>query len=63
MKSSKVIVVGKVLGQGLVGKKISVAALGFSEQASRKLRKLGCEVQSIKDFIKKNKKLEGVKIV
>ncbi len=63
IKENKVLVVGKVLGKGNVNKKISVSALGFSEQAKDKLKKKGCEMKTIKQEIEGNKKLEGVKIL
>ena len=63
VKGDKIMVVGKVLGQGEVDRKIRVSALGFSEQAREKLKKAGCEVKSIKDEIEGNKKLEGVEIL
>ena len=63
LEKDKVLVIGKVLGQGEISKKIKISALGFSEQASEKLKKTGCEVRSIRDEIKKNKKLEGVEII
>jgi ribosomal protein L18E len=62
-KSEKVMVVGKVLGQGEVENKIKISALGFSEQAKEKLKKAGCEVKSIKDEIKSNNNLEGVELI
>ncbi len=57
----KIIVVGKVLGQGEINKKISVGSLGFSEQAKEKLK--GSELMSIKQMIEKNKGLDGVEII
>ena len=63
LKENKVIIVGKVLGNGEINKKISVSALGFSEQARNKLKKAGCEIFTIKQAIEKNKKLEGVKVI
>ena len=62
-KTDKIMVVGKVLGQGEVNRKIKVSALGFSEQAREKLKKAGCEVKSIKDEIESNNKLEGVEVI
>lgn len=59
----KVVVVGKVLGSGDIDKKKTICALGFSQQAKKKLKKAGCEVKSIKDEIEKNKELKGVKII
>lgn len=63
MSEKEIIVVGKILGQGEISKKITIAALGFSEQAKEKLKKAGCEVRTIKQEIEKNPKLEGVKII
>lgn len=63
IEGGKILVVGKVLGQGEVSKKKIVCALGFSEQAREKLKKAGCEVKLVKDEIKSNNKLEGVEII
>jgi large subunit ribosomal protein L18e len=63
LKEDTVIVVGKVLGQGEIEKKIEIAALGFSEQAKDKLSKAGCKMSTIKKYILDKKKLEGVKIL
>src|SRR3989339_798094 len=48
IEEKNIIVVGRVLGQGEIDKKITVAALGFSEQAREKLAKAGCEIRTIK---------------
>lgn len=58
-----IIVVGKVLGEGEVNKKMTIAALGFSEQAKEKLKGAGCEIRTIKQEIEKNPELKGVKII
>jgi len=63
LKEDEVIVIGKVLGQGDIKKKISVSALGFSEQAEEKLKKAGCEIKTIKKQIEENKELKDVKII
>jgi|TARA_B100001971_G_C18170467_1_gene526792 large subunit ribosomal protein L18e len=63
LKENKLLVVGKVLGQGNIERKISIAALDFSEQAKEKLEKNGSEMQTIKQLIEKDSKLEGVKIL
>ena len=63
VKGDKIMVVGKILGQGEVSKKIKVSALGFSEGAREKLVKAGCEIKTIKEEIESNKKLEGVEIL
>ena len=62
-KGEHIIIAGKVLGQGEINKKISVSALGFSEQAKEKLKRAGCEINTIKQELEKNPKLEGVKII
>lgn len=62
-KGNKIMIVGKVLGQGEISRKVSVSALGFSEQAREKLKKAGCEIKSVREEIESNKKLEGVEIV
>ena len=63
LKENKIIVAGKVLGNGQIERKISVSALGFSKSAMEKLKKKACETKTIKQEIEKNKKLEGVKIL
>ena len=57
LKEEKVIVIGKVLGQGEIKRKIEIAALGFSESAKVKLNKAGSRVMTIKQAIKD--KFEG----
>ena len=63
LKEEKILVAGKVLGNGQIERKISISALGFSKSALEKLKKKGCETKTIKQEIEKNKKLEGVKII
>ena len=63
VKEDNIIIVGKVLGQGKIEKKIVIAALSFSEQAKEKLKKAGCDIKTISQIVKKNPKLEGVKII
>jgi large subunit ribosomal protein L18e len=54
---------GKILGTGDIDKKMTVVALGFSEEAKEKLKKAGCEIKYIKDELIKNPELKGVKII
>ncbi|MEK6914022.1 MAG: uL15 family ribosomal protein [Nanoarchaeota archaeon] len=61
--NDNIIVVGKVLGSGNISKKIKIAALGFSEQAKEKLKKANCNIESIKTFLDKNSKLEGITLI
>lgn len=63
IKESKVIVVGKILSQGEITKKMSVAALGFSENAKEKLINAKCDVKTIIEELESNKELKGVKIL
>ena len=58
-----IIVPGKVLGNGEISKKIRVASLSFSEQAREKLKSKKCEIVSIKDEVKINPKMQGVKVL
>ena len=55
-----VVVPGKVLGDGNLEHKVTVAALSFSSAAKEKL---GSNVISIKELIEKNPKGTGVKIL
>lgn len=63
LKENKIIVVGKVLGSGAIDKKISVAALGFSEEAKTKLNKKNCEIKSIKQMLKDNENIKEARII
>jgi len=59
LKEDKIIIIGRVLGGGDIKKKMSIYALGFSEQAKEKLKKAGCEMKTIKQAIGE----KGVKIL
>ncbi len=63
IKEDKILVVGKVLGEGNLHKKVKIVALGFSESAKIKLKKSGSEFMSIKSELEKNHKLEGFKVI
>ena len=63
LKDDKILIAGKVLGNGEIKGKKKVIALGFSQSAKEKLKKAGCEVKTIMQEIKDNPKLEGVKII
>jgi len=62
VNSETIVVCGKVLSEGEISKKVRVIALGFSEKAKDKLKKAGCETNTIAEEIKKNKEAKGVKI-
>jgi large subunit ribosomal protein L18e len=63
LKESKILVVGKVLGQGEIGKKLEIAALNFSESAKEKLEKNGSKIMTIKKYLESSKNIDGVKIL
>ncbi|VVB78705.1 50S ribosomal protein L18e [uncultured archaeon] len=63
IKETSILVPGKILGEGEIKKKITVSALGFSEQAKEKLTKAGCEAKTILKEIESNPTLKGVKII
>ncbi len=58
-----VLILGKVLSQGEIAKKIRICALSISKSARDKLKKTKSEFVSILDEIKKNPKAEGIKIL
>ena len=63
IEGSTILVIGKVLGSGYINKKIKISAMGFSNQAKKKLLKNNSDIQSIKMLLEKNSKLEGFKII
>jgi len=56
------LVPGKVLSEGELNKKITVAGLSFSEEARGKINKIGKAI-SIKQLIKENPKGKRVRII
>jgi len=54
---------GKVLGSGLLDKKVVVGAFSFSAHARAKLEASGGAALSIEEFLKKYPKGKGVKLV
>lgn len=63
-KENEIIIVpGKVLGSGAIEKKISVAALSFSQGAVEKIRAQKGEVFSIKELMQKNPDGKGIRIM
>lgn len=62
-KEDAVLVPGFVLGSGNLDKKIKVVAWSFSKSAEEKIKKMKGEAILIKDEIKKNPKLTGVKLI
>lgn len=58
-----IVVPGKVLSQGEIDKKIKLVALGFSENAKRKILDSKSEIETILNEIKKNPGAKGVRIL
>jgi large subunit ribosomal protein L18e len=58
-----VFVPGKVLGTGVVGRKIVVGAFAFSSAARSKIEASGGSALSVEEFLKKYPKGSGVKLV
>lgn len=62
-EGEKVIIPGKVLGQGELKKKIKVVALAFSKSAEEKLNKGKTEFSTIKEEIKSNPDAKNLKVI
>jgi large subunit ribosomal protein L18e len=58
-----IIVPGKILSSGEISKKIRIAALAYSKEAEKKLKERKCEIVSLVEEIKKNPKMQGVKVI
>jgi len=58
-----ILVPGKVLGAGILKKKLHVAAWNFSAGASAAIKKAGGSTLTILELVKKNPKGTGVKIL
>lgn len=58
-----VLVPGKVLANGNIDHKVSIAALKFSKTAQEKIEEAGGECISISEIIEKNPKGSNIKIV
>ncbi|HLC51535.1 MAG TPA: 50S ribosomal protein L18e [archaeon] len=62
-EGESVVVPGKVLSGGVLEKKITVAAWSFSADARDKIKKAGGKALDIRDFISKNAKGTGARVV
>jgi len=62
-ESSALFVPGKVLGTGLVDKKLVVGAFSFSESAKKKIESSGGSAMTVEQFLKKYPDGSGVKLV
>ena len=58
-----VFVPGKVLGTGVMGRKVTVGAFAFSDAARSKIEASGGSALTIVEFLKKYPKGSGVKLV
>jgi large subunit ribosomal protein L18e len=58
-----VVVPGKVLGAGVLEHPVTVAALGFSEQALEKIRAAGGRAIHILQLVRENPRGSGVRII
>ena len=54
---------GKVLSDGKLTKKVSIAAWSFSEKSKEKIKKAGGKTMSIEELIKSNPKGENIRIL
>jgi len=62
-ESEKIVIPGKVLGQGELKKKLKIAAFSYSGSALDKLKESKAEVSTILEEIKSNPDAKGVKIL
>lgn len=58
-----IVVPGKVLGSGAISKKVTVAALSFSDSAKDKIKSVKGEALSIADLLEKNPQGSKVRIM
>ncbi len=63
LKEKKILIAGKILGEGQINKKISLTAINFSEKAIEKLKEKKCEIRTIFEELKINPKLKDIKII
>ena len=63
-KDNEIIIVpGKVLGSGVIEKKVTVAALSFSQGAAEKIKAHKGEALSIRELMQKNPDGKGIRIM
>jgi len=61
--NKKILIVGKVLSQGDISKKVKIVALNFSEKAKEKLLKGKVNFSTIAEEIKSNPEMKDLKIL
>lgn len=63
-KDNEIVVVpGKVLGDGDIDHKLTIAAFNFSGSAVQKLLSSKCDCMTIHDLLKKNPKAKNMRII
>jgi len=62
-EGEQIVVPGKVLGSGTLTKRVTIAAISFSETALNKIKETGGRPVSIEDLIYENPKGKGVKVI
>ncbi|MBN2567046.1 50S ribosomal protein L18e [Candidatus Woesearchaeota archaeon] len=58
-----IVVPGKVLGTGTLSHKVTVAALGYSDQALGKLKEASAEAVSLLELAERNPKGKDIRII
>ncbi len=58
-KDENIVVPGKILGQGTVGKSFHISAVDYSDASEKKLRGAGCKIVAIEEMLKK----ENLKVI
>ena len=61
-EGGKIVVPGKILSQGEIGKKVDVIAFAFSERAEAKLKEAGCKTLNLLEEIKSNPEAKDIKV-
>jgi len=62
-EDSLILVPGKVLGTGVVTKRLKVGAFSFSTEAARKINEAGGEALKLEEFVKKYGKTGGIRVI
>jgi large subunit ribosomal protein L18e len=62
-ENETIVVPGKVLGTGKIDRAVTIAALGFSETARKKIEGAGGKCLKIKDIVETNPKGSNVRIL
>ncbi len=58
-----IVVPGKVLGSGAISKKVTIAALGFSEQALVKIKAAGARAVTLEEAVRENPSGRNTRII